>query len=150
MECRYYICTAFVQGFIYLVAIMDWFSRYVLSWGVSTTLDKDFCLKTLGSALQLSRPDIFNSDQRSQFTSTEFTGLLETSGIRISMDSRGRVWDNIFVERLWRTVKYEEVYLKNYSTVKEAKDGLARYFHFYNTERLHESLGYQTPSCFLS
>lgn len=134
-----------VQGFIYLVAIMDWFSRYVLSWEVSTTLDKEFCLKALEKALKLSRPDIFNSDQGGQFTSTEFTGMLETLGVRISMDSRGRVWDNIFVERLWRTVKYEEVYLKSYSTVKEAKDSLTTYFHFYNTERIHESLGYRTP-----
>ena len=134
-----------VQGFIYLVAIMDWFSRYVLSWEVSTTLDKEFCLKALEKALKLSRPDIFNSDQGGQFTSTEFAGMLETLGVRISMDSRGRVWDNIFVERLWRTVKYEEVYLKSYSTVKEAKDSLTTYFHFYNTERIHESLGYRTP-----
>ena len=134
-----------VQGFIYLVAIMDWFSRYVLSWEVSTTLDKEFCLKALEKALKLSRPDIFNSDQGGQFTSTEFTGMLETLRVRISMDSRGRVWDNIFVERLWRTVKYEEVYLKSYSTVKEAKDSLTTYFHFYNTERIHESLGYRTP-----
>jgi putative transposase len=134
-----------VQGFIYLVAIMDWFSRYVLSWEVSTTLDKEFCLKALEKALRLSRPDIFNSDQGGQFTSTEFTGMIETLGVRISMDSRGRVWDNIFVERLWRTVKYEEVYLKSYSTVKEARDSLTTYFHFYNTERIHESLGYRTP-----
>lgn len=134
-----------LQGFVYLVAIMDWFSRYVLAWEVSITLEKEFCLEAQERALWISRPDIFNSDQGSQFTSTEFTGRLESAGVRISMDGRGRVWDNIMVERLWRTVKYEEVYLKGYQTVKEAKDGLARYFHFYNTERLHESLGYRTP-----
>ncbi len=134
-----------VQGFIYLVAIMDWFSRYVLSWEVSTTLEKDFCLKALEKALWLSKPAIFNSDQGGQFTSVEFTGRLEALGVRISMDGRGRIWDNIFVERLWRSVKYEEVYLKSYETVKEARDGLTRYFQLYNNERLHESLGYRTP-----
>jgi putative transposase len=134
-----------LQGFVYLVAIMDWFSRYVLAWEISTTLEREFCLEALERALLLSRPDIFNSDQGSQFTSTEFTGRLEGAGVRISMDGRSRVWDNIFVERLWRTVKYEEVYLKSYETVKEARAGLAAYFHFYNNERLHESLGYRTP-----
>lgn len=133
------------QGFIYLVAIIDWHSRYVLSWEVSTTLDKEFCISVLEKALTLSSPEIFNSDQGSQFTSTEFTGVLEKLKIAISMDGRGRALDNIFVERLWRTVKYEEVYLKSYETVKEAKESLARYFHFYNTERLHESLGYRMP-----
>ncbi len=133
------------QGFIYLVAIMDWHSRYVLSWEISTTLDKEFCIRALEKALGLSSPEIFNSDQGSQFTSLEFTGLLEKLGIAISMDGRGRAMDNIFVERLWRTVKYEEVYLKSYETVAEAREGLAGYFHFYNTERLHESLGYRTP-----
>ncbi len=133
------------HGFIYLVAIMDWHSRYVLSWEVSTTLDAEFCIMTLERALTLSSPEIFNSDQGSQFTSVEFTWLLERLGVAISMDGRGRAMDNIFVERLWRTVKYEEVYLKSYETVKEARESLARYFHFYNTERLHESLGYRTP-----
>ncbi len=133
------------HGFIYLVAIMDWHSRYVLSWEVSTTLDAEFCIRALERALSLSSPDIFNSDQGSQFTSVEFTGRLEKIGIKISMDGRGRAMDNIFVERLWRTVKYEEVYLKSYETVKEARESLARYFHFYNTERLHEALGYRTP-----
>ncbi len=133
------------QGFIYLVAIMDWHSRYVLSWELSTTLDKEFCIKALEKALGLSSPEIFNSDQGGQFTSLEFTGLLEDLGVSISMDGRGRAMDNIFVERLWRTVKYEEVYLKSYETVAEARQCLARYFHFYNTERLHESLGYRTP-----
>jgi len=133
------------KGFIYLVAIMDWHSRYVLAWEVSTTLETAFCLAALEKALALSSPEIFNSDQGSQFASFELTGMLESRGVQISMDGRGRFWDNIFVERLWRTVKYEEVYLKNYETVKEARDGLARYLHFYNTERLHESLGYRTP-----
>lgn len=133
------------QGFVYLVAIMDWHSRYVLSWEVSTTLEKEFCIRALENSLMLSSPEIFNSDQGSQFTSSEFTGLLERHGAAVSMDGRGRAMDNIFVERLWRTVKYEEVYLKSYETVKEAREGLAGYFHFYNTERLHESLGYRTP-----
>ena len=132
-------------GFIYLAAVMDWHSRYVLSWEVSTTLDAEFCVKALESALSLSSPEVFNSDQGSQFTSVEFTGRLENLGVAISMDGRGRALDNIFVERLWRTVKYEEVYLKSYETVREARESLARYFHFYNTERLHEALGYRTP-----
>ncbi|CAG1066463.1 Putative transposase InsK for insertion sequence element IS150 [uncultured bacterium] len=132
-------------GFIYLVAIMDWHSRYVLSWEVSTTLDAEFCIRALERALSLSSPDIFNSDQGSQFTSVEFTERLEKLGVAISMDGRGRAMDNIFVERLWRTVKYEEVYLKSYETVKEARESLARYFHFYNTERLHQALDYRTP-----
>ncbi len=134
-----------MRGFVYLVAIMDWFSRYVLSWGVSTTLETEFCLTALEKALKHSKPEIFNSDQGSQFTSTEFTGRLESSGVRISMDGRGRVFDNIFVERLWRTVKYEDVYIKGYETVSAVKAGLADYFRLYNTERLHESLGYRTP-----
>lgn len=133
------------HGFIYLVAVMDWFSRYVLSFEVSTTLDKEFCIKALDKALRHSKPEVFNTDQGSQFTSTEFTEKLEASEVKISMDGRGRVFDNIFVERLWRTVKYEEVYLKSYQTVTEAKAELKKYFHFYNTERLHESLGYKTP-----
>lgn len=133
------------QGFVYLVAIMDWHSRYVLAWELSNTLDKEFCIKALESALGVSKPDIVNTDQGSQFTSQEFTGKLEVSGIRISMDGRGRVFDNIFVERLWRTVKYEKVYLNDYRTVREARSSLERYFHFYNTVRLHSSLGYMTP-----
>jgi putative transposase len=133
------------QGFIYLVAIIDWYSRYVLSWEISTTLDKEFCISALEKALTLSKPEIFNSDQGSQFTSTEYTGILEKHNITISMDGRGRALDNIFVERLWRSVKYEEVYLKSYETVREARESLARYFHRYNTERLHQSLGYRTP-----
>ena len=134
-----------LHGFVYLVAIMDWYSRFVLAWEISTTLDTQFCLSALQQALELSTPEIFNTDQGSQFTSREFTGRLEKGNIRISMDGRGRVYDNIFVERLWRSVKYEEVYLHQYLTVSEARNGLARYFLFYNMERLHESLGYQPP-----
>lgn len=133
------------HGFIYLVAIMDWFSRYVLSWEISITLEKQFCLIALQRALMISKPEIFNTDQGSQFTSLEFTGCLEGAGIEISMDGRGRVFDNIFVERLWRSVKYEEVYLHDYQTVRQARDSLEKYFRFYNTERLHSSLGYRTP-----
>ncbi len=133
------------RGFLYLVAIIDWYSRYVLAWELSNTLEAGFCLEALQEALKISRPEIFNSDQGSQFTSKEFTGRLEEEGIRISMDGRGRVFDNIFIERLWRTLKYEEVYIHSYKTVKEARESLGRYFRFYNTERLHESLGYRTP-----
>lgn len=133
------------QGFVYLVAILDWFSRYVLSWKVSLTMEVEFCLEALEVALKINRPAIFNSDQGSQFTSVDFTGRLQTEGIRISMDGRGRVFDNIFVERLWRSVKYEEVYIKSYDDVNACKEGLAAYFRFYNEERLHQALGYQTP-----
>lgn len=133
------------HGFAYLVVILDWHSRYVLSWELSTTLDKGFCLEALRRALHYSRPEIFNTDQGAQFTSEEFTGLLESTEIKISMDGRGRVYDNIFVERLWRSVKYEEVYLHDYQTVPEARAGLGAYFRFYNEERLHETLGYRTP-----
>ena len=134
-----------LHGFVYLVAIMDWYTRFVLAWEISTTLDTPFCLSALEQALELSKPEIFNTDQGSQFTSLEFTGRLEQGAIWISMDGRGRVYDNIFVERLWRSVKYEEVYLHHYQTVSEARNSLAKYFLFYNMERLHESLGYQTP-----
>jgi putative transposase len=134
-----------LHGFVYLVAIMDWYSRFVLAWETSTTLDTPFCLSALEKALELSTPDIFNTDQGSQFTSREFTDRLKRGDILISMDGRGRVYDNIFIERLWRSVKYEEVYLYHYHTVSEARNGLAKYFLFYNMERLHESLGYQPP-----
>ena len=134
------------RGFVYLVAVMDWHSRYILSWEVSTTLDKDFCIRALENALLMSKPEVFNTDQGSQFTSDDFTGVLESLGIKVSMDGRGRALDNIFVECLWRSVKYEEVYLHSYNTVKEAKTRLARYFHFYNTERIHQSLDYKTPT----
>lgn len=134
-----------VQGFLYLVAIMDWYSRYVLAWRLSNTLDTQFCLDALEGALAISQPEIFNSDQGTQFTSKEFTGRLQKSEIKISMDGRGRAFDNIFVERLWRSVKYEEVYVHSYESVRDAQDNLARYFQLYNRERLHESLGYRTP-----
>lgn len=133
------------HGFVYLVVIMDWHSRYALSWELSTTLDKAFCLDALQRALLRSKPGIFNTDQGPQFTSEEFTGLLEKEGIKVSMDGRGRVYDNIFVERLWRTVKYEEVYLHEYQTVAETRAHLSTYFQFYNEERLHETLRYRTP-----
>ncbi len=134
------------QGFIYLVAIMDWFSRYVLAWEVSVSLESAFCVSALDWALQRGRPEIFNSDQGSQFTSEDFTGRLARHGIGISMDGRGRALDNVFVERLWRTVKYEEVYLKDYQDVGQAVENLKRYFEFYNQERAHQTLGYRTPA----
>jgi len=133
------------HGFVYLVAILDWHSRYVLAWSLSTTLEKEFCLEALRGSFRISRPEIFNTDQGAQFTSPEFTGLLERAKIRISMDGRGRVYDNIFVERFWRSVKYEEVYLHEYRTVAEARAHLEVYFRFYNEERPHEALGYRTP-----
>jgi putative transposase len=134
------------QGFLYLVAILDWFSRYVLAWQTSITLDTSFCLEALEQALRLGQPEIFNSDQGVQFTSHDFTGRLQAANIRISWDGRGRVFDNIFVERLWRTVKYEEVYLKDYDTVPTALANLKQYFLFYNEQRLHQALDYQTPA----
>lgn len=134
------------SGFIYLVAVIDWFSRYVLSYEFSTTLDKDFCIKALRDALKVAKPKIFNTDQGSQFTSDAFTGTLKEAGVTISMDGRGRALDNIFVERLWRTVKYERVYLHNYETVREAIQDIGEYFDFYNNKRLHQSLDYQTPA----
>ena len=134
------------QGFIYLVAVIDWWSRYVLSWAVSVTLDGYFCLEALERALRGGRPEIFNTDQGAQFTSRAFTERLKQVEIQISMDGRGRALDNVFVERLWRSVKYEEVYLREYNTVREARQGLGRYFGFYNEERLHQALGYRTPA----
>src|SRR5436853_575753 len=134
------------QGFIYLAAVMDWFSRYVLAWEVSVSLETSFCLAALDWALPSGPPDIFNTDQGSQFSSEEFTSRLESQGIDISMDGRGRVSDNIFIERLWRTVKYAEVYLKDYIDVLEAVSNLKSYFAFYNHQRPHQALGYQTPA----
>jgi putative transposase len=134
------------QGFVYLVAVMDWFSRFVLSWSLSLTLDSEFCVEALKRALRRGQPDIFNSDQGSQFTSEKFTGELAGRQIAISMDGRGRCLDNIFVERLWRSLKYEEVYLKDYASVPEARAGIAGYFQFYNHQRLHQSLDYRTPA----
>jgi putative transposase len=134
------------HGFLYLVAVIDWYSRYVLSWRLSNTLEGGFCLQALNDALGYGPPEIFNSDQGSQFTAAAFTGRLEALGVAISMDGRGRAMDNVFVERLWRTVKYEEVYLKEYETAWEAEDELAAYFRFYCHERVHQSLGYRTPA----
>lgn len=134
------------HGFVYLVAVIDWYSRYVLSHEISTSLDTGFCLKTLEKALEKGTPEIFNTDQGSQYTSDEFTKMLKDNDIRISMDGRGRALDNIFTERLWRSVKYEEVYLHSYETIKEAKISIRKYFEFYNDERLHQALKYQTPN----
>ena len=133
------------KGFMYLAAVIDWYSRYVLSWRVSNTLDADFCVEALEAALKCGRPEIFNTDQGAQFTCRSFTGVLEEAGIKISMDGRGRALDNVFVERLWRPVKYEDIYLKSYSNGLELTDGLGSYFDFYNNERPHQSLGYRTP-----
>jgi putative transposase len=134
------------HGFMYLTAVIDWYSRYVLAWQLSNTLDGLFCLDVLEQALALGRPDIFNTDQGAQFTALAFTSRLEAAGVRISMDSRGRALDNVFVERLWRSVKYEHVYLHDYASGLELEKGLGQYFTFYNTERPHQSLGYHTPA----
>lgn len=133
-------------GFIYLTAVLDWWSRYVLAWEVSNTLDGHFCLAALERALAQGQPEIFNTDQGAQFTSLAFTGRLEQAGVQISMDGRGRALDNIFVERLWRTIKYEDIYLKDYTSMGEAVAGLRAYFHFYNEERLHQALDYRSPA----
>jgi putative transposase len=133
------------HGFVYLVAIMDWYSRYVLAWRLSNTLDVEFCIEALKEALSKWIPEIFNTDQGSQFTSEVFTGVLLKKGIQISMDGKGRCQDNIFVERLWRSLKYEEVYLKDYQRVPEARAGIGAYLNFYNEERPHQALGYRTP-----
>jgi len=134
------------KGFLYLVAIIDWYSRYVLSWEVSLTLEKYFCITALEKALSSrNQPEIFNTDQGCQFTTPSFFKILLERGIAISMDGRGRVFDNIFIERLWRSLKYEEVYLKDYNNVREAIEGINRYLTFYNTERLHQALGYRSP-----
>ena len=133
------------RGFVYLVAVMDWHSRYVLSWRLSNTLEAGFCAEALTEALDRGRPEVFNTDQGSQFTSQEFTQVLQDRGVKISMDGKGRYADNIFVERLWRTVKYEEVYLKAYASAGEARRELGAYFRFYNDQRPHQALGYRTP-----
>ncbi len=133
------------KGFLYLVAIIDWFSRYVLAWELSNTLETHFCLMALEKALQKGKPEIFNTDQGVQFTDKDFTGCLQSHQIQISMDGRGRALDNIFVERLWRSVKYEDVYLKDYQTPVDTRVGLSQYFNFYNDERPHQSLDYRTP-----
>jgi putative transposase len=132
-------------GFAYLAAVLDWHSRCVLSWALSNSLEVGFCLDVLEAALAQGRPEIFNSDQGAQFTSPAFTGRLRAAGVRISMDGRGRALDNVFVERLWRTVKYEDIYLQDYEGLGAAQRGLGRYFGFYNGERPHQALGYRTP-----
>ena len=134
------------HGFMYLTAVIDWFSRYVLSWRLSNTLDGGFCLEALDEALSRGKPEIFNTDQGSQFTSREYTGRLEEAGIAVSRDGRGRALDNVFVERLWRSVKYEDIYIKDYERVPELELGLTAYFWFYDEERPHQSLGYRTPA----
>ena len=133
------------RGFLYLVVVMDWVSRYVLAWRLSNLLDASFCIEALEEALSQGRPEIFNTDQGSQFTDDDFTGMLCTHGVAISMDGRGRFSDNIFVERLWRSLKYEEVYLRAYESVAEARQRIAAYFKFYNNDRLHQALGYRAP-----
>ena len=133
-------------GFMYLAAIIDWYSRYVLTWRLSNTLDGSFCLEMLEEALNRGRPEVFNTDQGVQFTAEAFTGRLVSAGVAVSMDGRGRCLDNVFVERLWRTVKYENVYLRGYATVPELQEGLAEYFRYYNRERMHQSLDYRTPA----
>lgn len=134
-----------LNGFAYCVAIIDWFSRYVIAWRVSNTLDTTFCLEALEEALEVGKPNIFNTDQGVQFTSLNFINRLEKESIKISMDSRGRWADNIFVERLWRSLKYENIYISDYQSVKEARLGIGEYFKFYNNERLHQSLNYRCP-----
>jgi len=133
------------NGFVYLTAVIDWYSRYVLSWRLSNSLENTFCVEVLEEALSISKPEIFNTDQGSQYTAANFLKILTDSNVKISMDSKGRALDNIFVERLWRTVKYEEVYLKDYQSMKEAQRSLKDYLNFYNKERLHQSLKYKTP-----
>jgi len=134
------------RGFMYLTAIMDWYSRYVIAWRLSNTLESDFCVSALQEALKQGKPEIFNSDQGSQFTSQDFTHELEAAEVRISMDGRGRAFDNIFVERLWRSVKYEDIYIKAYPTVPALTAGLEAYFFLYNYERPHENLDYRVPA----
>jgi putative transposase len=133
------------RGFMYLTAVIDWFSRYVLSWRLSNTLDGAFCLEALDEALSRGRPEIFNTDLGSQFTSREYTGRLEGAGVAVSRDGRGRALDNVFVERLWRSVKYEDIYIKDYERVSELESGLTAYFRFYDEDRPHQSLDYRTP-----
>jgi putative transposase len=133
------------RGYLYLTAVMDWFSRYVLAWRLSNSLDVEFCLEALDEALQRGRPEIFNTDQGSQFTSAEFTGRLRKESISISMDGKGRAIDNVMIERLWRTVKYENIYLRDYATGADCHEGLEAYFQYYSHERRHQGLSKQTP-----
>lgn len=134
------------QGFVYLTAVLDWYSRYVISFEVGLTLSSDFCLEAVRNSLAKAKPEIVNSDQGVQFTSHEYLDLLTRNNIQISMDHKGRCFDNIFTERLWRTVKYEEVYLKSYESPKDARESLKAYFYRYNYQRLHQALDYQTPA----
>jgi len=134
------------SGFMYLAAVIDWYSRYVIGWRLSNTLDGSFCLEMLEDALRGGKPAVFNTDQGVQFTATAFTGRLESAGVAVSMDGRGRALDNVFVERLWRSVKYEDIYIQGYDTVPGLQRGLARYFAFYNDDRPHQSLDYRTPA----
>jgi putative transposase len=133
------------QGFLYLAATIDWHSRFVIAWRLSNTLDGEFCLGMLEEALGLGTPEVFNTDQGVQFTARAWTARLEAAGVKVSMDGKGRCLDNVFVERLWRTVKYEDVYLRRYGCVPALRAGLVRFFAFYNEERLHQALGYRTP-----
>jgi len=133
------------DGFMYLTAVIDWYSRYILSWRISNTMDNDFCIEALDDALTQGLPDIFNTDQGVQFTSRKFTKRLTDVDVKISMDGKGRALDNIFIERFWRTVKHENIYLKDYRNGKELYHGLEEYFSFYNTQRPHQSLGYRVP-----
>src|SRR5207237_2103322 len=133
------------SGFMYLAAIIDWYSRYVISWRLSNTLDGSFCLEMLDEALSLGKPEVFNTDQGVQFTAEAWTSRLEAAGVAVSMDGRGRALDNVFVERLWRSVKYEDIYVRGYEAVPEVRHGLGQYFSFYNEERPHQSLDYRTP-----
>jgi putative transposase len=133
-------------GFMYLAAVIDWFSRYVISWRLSNTLDGSFCLEMLDEALGTGTPEVFNTDQGAQFTQAAWTGRLESAGVKVSMDGKGRCLDNVFVERLWRTVKYEDIYIRGYETVKALSAGLRGYFPFYNEGRPHQSLDYRTPA----
>jgi len=134
------------SGFMYLAAVIDWYSRYVIAWRLSNTLDGSFCLEMLEEALRAGKPEVFNTDQGVQFTAATFTGRLESAGVAVSMDGRGRALDNVFVERLWRSVKYEDIYIQGYDTVPGLHRGLSRYFAFYNDERPHQSLDYRTPA----
>ena len=134
------------EGFMYLVAVMDWHTRYILSWRLSNTLEGYFCIEALEEALSISTPEIFNTDQGSQFTAKSFTSVLKDHGVAISMDGKGRAIDNVFIERLWRTLKYEDIYLNDYETAKQLKAGLKKYMHFYQYQRTHSSLGYRTPA----
>ena len=131
---------------MYLAATIDWYSRYVVAWRLSNTLDGSFCLEMLEDALSQGRPEVFNTDQGVQFTAESFSGRLKSVGVAVSMDGRGRALDNVFVERLWRSLKYENIYLRGYEAVPELKRGLGAYFRFYNGERLHQALGYRTPA----